>query len=105
ALSSACVQQLLDLKNAPVGDNPAEHARQMQAVVDEFMTKMTALLRERKALLDQLHLPLEACVRLLGIAIDRFMQQGPVQAEWERPDEVVTHVPDDVQGFFRPRET
>ena len=104
ALSTPYVLQLLDLKNGPVGDNPLAHTRQMQAVVDEFMTKVTALLRERKAVLDRLHLPLEACVRLLGIAIDRFMQQGPVQAEWELPDEVVTLFPDDVQAYFRPRQ-
>jgi hypothetical protein len=104
ALSMPYVQQLLDMRNGPVGDNPLAHTRQMQAVVDEFITKVTALLRERKAVLDQLHLPLDACVRLLGIAIDRFMQQGPVEAEWELPDEVVTLFPADVQAYFRPRQ-
>jgi hypothetical protein len=104
ALSMPYVQQLLDLKNGPVGDDPLAHTRQLQAVVDEFMTRVTALLRERKPVLDQLHLPLEACVRLLGIAIDRFMQQRPVEAEWELPDEVVTLFPDDVQAYFRPRQ-
>lgn len=48
------------------------HARQLQGVVDEFMTKMTALLRERKPVLDDLRLPLEACIRLPRIAIDPF---------------------------------
>lgn len=104
ALSTPYVQQLLDLKNRPVGDNPLAHTRQVQAVVDGYMTKVTALLRERKAVLDQLHLPLEACVRLLGIAIDRLMQQGTADAEWELPDEVVTLFPDDVQPYFRPRQ-
>ena len=104
ALSMPYVQQLLDLKNAPVGDNPAEHARQMQAVVDEFMTKMTALLRERKALLDRVHFPFEACVRLIGIAIDRVVQQGMTGTEWEVPDEVLALFPDDVQAYFRPRQ-
>ena len=67
------------------------------------MTKMTALLRERKAVLDELHLPLEACIRLLGIAIDRFVQQGLPESEWEVPDEVLTLFPDDVRAYFRPR--
>lgn len=103
ALSMPYIQRLLDLKNAPVGDNPLAHARQMRGVVDDFMTKMTALLRERKAVLDQLHLPLDACIRLLGIAIDRFVQQGFAESGWEVPDEVLVLFPDDVRAYFQPR--
>jgi len=102
ALSMPYIQRLLDLKNAPVGDNPLAHARQMRGVVDDFMTKMTALLRDRKAVLDQLHLPLDACVRLLGIAIDRFVQHGLPESQWEVPDEVLTLFPEDVRAYFRP---
>ena len=104
ALSTPYIQRLLDLKNGPVGDNPLAHTRQVQAVVDEYMTRVTALLRERKAVLDQLHFPLEACVRLLGIAIDRFVQQGTIEPGWEVPDEVVSLFPADVQAYFRPRQ-
>jgi len=104
ALSMPYVQQLIELKNAPAGDNPLGHTRQLQGVVDEFMTKMTALLRERNAVLDELHLPLDACVRLLGIAIDRFVQQGVSEAEWEVPDEVLMLFPEDVRAYFRPRQ-
>lgn len=103
SLSMPYVQQLLEMKNAPPGDNPLAHTRQLQAVVDEFMTRMTKLLRERKPVLDELHLPLEACVRLLGIAIERFVHQGMSEAEWEVPDEVLMLFPDDVRDYFRPR--
>ncbi len=89
ALSMPYIQRLLDLKNAPVGDNPLAHARLMRGVVDDFMTKMTALLRERKAVLDQLHL--------------RFVQQGFTESGWEVPDEVLVLFPDDVRAYFRPR--
>jgi len=102
ALSMPYIQRLLELKNAPVGDNPVAHTRQVQFVVDDFMTKMTYLLRERKAVLDELHLPLEACIRLLAIAIDRFVQQGLTEAEWVVPDEVLALFPDDVRAYFRP---
>jgi DNA-binding CsgD family transcriptional regulator len=102
ALSMPYIQQLLELKNTPIGPNPQAHTRRVQGVVDDFMTKMTALLRERKSVLDQLHLPLEACIRLLGIAIDRFVQQGLTESEWEVPDEVLTLFPDDVRAYFRP---
>jgi DNA-binding CsgD family transcriptional regulator len=103
ALSMPYIQRLLDLKNDPVGDNPLAHGRRLQGVVDDFMTKMTFLLRERKAVLDQLHLPLEACIRLLGIAIDGFVKQGLTESEWEVPDEVLVLFPDDIRAYFRPR--
>jgi DNA-binding CsgD family transcriptional regulator len=104
ALSMPYVQRLIELKGMPAKDNPVAHARQLQGVVDEFMTKMSALLRERKPVLDQLHLPLEACIRLLGIAIDRFVKQGLTESEWEIPDEVLVLFPDDVRAYFRPRQ-
>jgi DNA-binding CsgD family transcriptional regulator len=103
-LSMPYVQRLIELKATPVRDNPVAHARQLQGVVDEFMTKMTVLLRERKEVLDDLHLPLEACIRLLGIAVDRFVKQGLTEGEWEVPDEVLVLFPDDVRAYFRPRQ-
>ena len=104
ALSMPYVQRLIELKATPVRDNPLAHSRQLQGVVDEFMTKMTNLLRERKPVLDDLHLPLDACIRLLGIAIDRFVKQGLTEGEWEVPDEVLVLFPDDVRAYFRPRQ-
>jgi DNA-binding CsgD family transcriptional regulator len=104
ALSMPYIQRLIELKATPARDNPVAHSRQLQGVVDEFMTKMTALLRERKQVLDDLHLPLEACIRLLGIAIDRFVKQGLTEGEWEVPDEVLILFPDDVRAYFRPRQ-
>jgi len=102
ALSLPYLQRLIELKNMPAGNNPLAHTRQIQGVVDDFMTKMTFLLRERKSVLDQLHLPLEACIRLLGIAIDRFVQHGLTDAEWQVPDEVLVLFPDDIRAYFRP---
>ena len=37
------------------------------------------------------------------IAIDRFVQQGFTESEWEVPDEVLVLFPDDVRAYFRPR--
>jgi hypothetical protein len=102
ALSVPYVQQVLDLKNAPIVD-PLAHAQQLNGVVQDFMTKATALLRERQGLLDRLHLPLEACVRLLALAIYRVVQQGTTETEWEVPDEVLTLFPADIRAYFRPR--
>jgi hypothetical protein len=104
ALSLPYVQRLLDLKGMSAKDNPLAHSRRLQAVVDEFIFRMAALLRERKQELDELHLPLEACLRLLAIAIDRFAKQGLSEGEWEVPDEVLTLFPEDVRPYFRPRQ-
>jgi len=101
-LSVPYVQQVLDLRNAPMAD-PLARARQLEGVVDEFMAKVTPLLREHQAVLDRLHLPLEACVRLLAMSIDRVVQQGMTATEWEVPDEALRLFPVDIRPYFRPR--
>jgi len=53
----------------------------------------------------ELHLPLEACLRLVRLAIDLFVQRGLSEADWEVPDEVLALFPDDVHSSFRPRPT
>ena len=88
ALSIPSVQRLIELKGMPASDNPVARARQLQGVVDEFITRMTALLRGRAPVLADLHLPLDACIRLLGIAIERFAKQGLTEGEWDVPDGV-----------------
>jgi hypothetical protein len=47
---------------------------------------------------------LEACVRLLAIAIDRVVSEGMTEAEWEVPDEVLILFPVDIRAYFRPRQ-
>ena len=74
-----------------------------QGAVDEFMTEMMRLLQSRKTVLDELHLPLRAVLQLVRIAIDRFVEQGLSEPEWEVPDEVLTQFPDDIRSYFRPR--
>jgi len=105
-LSAPYIQRLWELKAAQQGAraNSMAVTRQIQGTVDEFMTRMTALLRERQHVLDELHLPLDACIRLVRIAIDRFVDRGLSEAEWELPDEVLALFPEDVQSYFRPRQ-
>jgi DNA-binding CsgD family transcriptional regulator len=102
ALSAPFVQRLWELKG--LQQSPAV-IHQIQGTVDEFMTKMTMLLRERRQVLDELHLPLDACIRLLRIAIDRFVERGLSETDWEVPDEVLKLFPDDVRSYFRPQQT
>src|SRR5439155_771192 len=42
-------------------------------------------------------------LQLVRIAIDRFVEQGLSEPEWEVPDEVLTQFPDDIRSYFRPR--
>ena len=125
ALSAPYIQRLMELKaaqqsakddlqgaQAGAGSVTAAEAqqrvrassRQIEAVVDEFMTDMTGLLQARKAVLEELHLPLRACLQLVRIAIDRFVEQGLEEPDWEVPDEVLQLFPDDIRSYFRPRQ-
>ena len=99
ALSGPYIQRLIELKAAQ------QPAGQIQGVVDEFMTEMMRLLQSRQAVLDELHLPVQAVLQLVRIAIDRFVEQGLSEPEWEVPDEVLTQFPDDIRSYFRPRPT
>jgi DNA-binding CsgD family transcriptional regulator len=98
ALSGPYIQRLIELKAAqpPAG--------QIQGVVDEFMTEMMRLLQSRKAVLDELHLPVRAVLELVRTAIDRFVKQGLAESEWEVPDAVLNLFPDDIRSYFRPRQ-
>ncbi len=104
AVSGPYIQRLIELKNAQQPE-AGQGLRQMQGVVDEFMTEMMRLLQARKTVLDELHLPLRAVLQLVRIAIDRFVEQGLSEPEWEVPDEVLTQFPDDIRSYFRPRHT
>jgi len=104
ALSGPYIQRLIELKNAQQPE-AGQDLRQMQGVVDEFMTEMMRLLQARKTVLDELHLPLRAVLQLVRVAIDRFVEQGLSEPEWEVPDEVLTQFPDDIRSYFRPRHT
>ena len=102
AVSGPYIQRLIELKSAEQPE--ARQGGQMQGVVDEFMTEMMRLLQSRKTVLDELHLPLRAVLQLVRIAIDRFVEQGLSEPEWEVPDEVLTQFPDDIRSYFRPRQ-
>ena len=116
ALSGPYIQRLMELKSdidalaaesLPEPELAARRrglTRQIEGTVDTFMTEMTRLLRDRQAILDELHLPLRACLQLVRIAIDRFLEQGLTAPEWEVPDEVLTLFPEDIQSYFRPRQ-
>jgi len=104
AVSGPYIQRLIELKNAQQAE-AGQGSGQMQGVVDEFMTEMLRLLQARKTVLDELHLPLRAVLQLVRIAIDRFVEQGLSEPEWEVPDEVLTQFPDDIRSYFRPRHT
>lgn len=106
ALSAPFVQRIFELRTGAdraAGPTPAAVTRQMESVADQFMTEIRGLLRKRQDVLNELHMPLEACLRLVRIAIDRFVDQGLSETEWEVPDEVLALFPSDVQAYFRPR--
>src|SRR5438105_6457468 len=106
-VSGPYVQRLWELKSTQQNDPAMIETinRQIEAAVDQFMTQMREVLRNRRAVLDELHLPLEACLRLVRLAIDQFVERGLSEADWEVPDDVLALFPDDVHSYFRPRPT
>jgi DNA-binding CsgD family transcriptional regulator len=107
ALTAPYVQRIQELRTRPViggAAGAAARVQEMQDVVEELMGELRRLLQQRREVLDQLHLPLEACVRLVRMAIDRFVKQGTAEAEWEVPDEVLALFPAEVRPYFRPRQ-
>jgi DNA-binding CsgD family transcriptional regulator len=117
ALSGPYIQRLIELRSALTAaqaegkpGSPTQEpqtrqvSRQIEGVVDEFMTELTRLLQSRTTVLDQLHLPPRALLQLVRIAIDRFVEQGLTEPEWEVPDEVLSLFPEDIRSYFRPRQ-
>jgi DNA-binding CsgD family transcriptional regulator len=115
ALSGPYVQRLMELKgdrDAIAAELPANETtarrrmvtHQIDGTIDEFMTDMGRLLADRKKVLDHLHLPLRACLQLVRLAIERFLEQGLAAPEWEVPDEVLELFPEDIRSYFRPRQ-
>jgi hypothetical protein len=105
-LSGPYVQRLWELRKVQK-DNPAmarTAERQVAATVDQFMAQMHQILSARRAALDHLGLPLEACLSLVRVAIDRFVDKGLSEGEWDVPDDVLALFPEEVHSYFRPRQ-
>jgi len=102
ALSGPFVQRLWELKSTTGRPDSLAAQRQMRGVVDQFMTSMTTLLKQRQDVLDRLNLPLDSCLRLVRYAIDRFVNEGLSEADWDVPDEILGLFPDEVRAYFRP---
>lgn len=102
-LAGPFVQRLFELKHAPLDSANPPRPGQIEAVVDEFVAEVGTLLNARQAQLDALHLPMAACLRLVQIALDRFLDLGLTEADWEVPDEVLVLFPDDLRSYFQPR--
>jgi|GEM_PF-5381242 len=54
-------------------------------------------------MLEEIHLPEDACRELIRIALDRLVMQRSVDVQLEVPDEVLSRFPNDVRIFFRPQ--
>jgi DNA-binding CsgD family transcriptional regulator len=85
------------------GKDPALETRWLRAATGRLGSRIDALFRRRRALLEEIHLPEEACHELIRIALDRLVTQRSVDVQLEIPDEVLTRFPEDVRLFFRPK--
>ena len=104
ARSAPYVQRIQELRSAETTGSlrKAAVAHEIDQLAAGLIADLRILLQDRQELLEQLHLPLEACLRLIRVAIDRFVQGGGQETEWEVPDEVLALFPPEIQSYFRP---
>jgi hypothetical protein len=67
-----------------------------------LLNEIGLFLEARQALLKDLHLPLEACMELIRVALQHLTEQDSVEFTWEIPDAVLARFPEDARLFLKP---
>jgi hypothetical protein len=107
ALTSPFAKRLWELKaqhlqTLSVGFRVPELVLEMATLAQRFVTDIREFLLAHQDQLDDLHLPLDACVELVRVTVQRLIEQPSAAVDWDVPDEIVVRFPDEVRLFFRP---
>jgi DNA-binding CsgD family transcriptional regulator len=89
--------QALHSKSDPM---PATEA--MKELAARLLTAIGTFLEPRRATLDGLHLPLDACIELTQVALRHLITQDSAEFVWEIPDSVLERFPEDARLFLKP---
>ena len=84
------------------GRDATSETSRLRLATDRVVARVDLLLRQRAALLEELHLPAEACHALIRLALDRLVTQRSSDPQLDVPDEVLARFPADMRLFFRP---
>ena len=86
-----------------VGEDASSETTWLRAATERLAGRIDSLLRRRRALLEDIHLPEDACQKLIRTALDRLVTQPSVDFQLDVSDEVLALFPSDMQFFFRPQ--
>jgi len=80
-----------------------DESRWLQLTTRRLASRIDTLLARRRALLDEIHIPEDACRELIRVALDRLVTQPSIDVQIDVPDEVLARFPLDMRLFFRPQ--
>ena len=84
------------------GADASSETRRLQSLTDRLARKLDALLRARRALLEEIQLPEVACRELIKVALDQLVSQQTADFQLSVPNEVLAKFPPEMRQFFRP---
>jgi hypothetical protein len=76
---------------------------EMQTVARDSLCAIETCLTQHRAELEEASLPLDACLELAGVAIQRLLSLRSPDLEWQVPEEIVARFPENVQAFLNPQ--
>jgi hypothetical protein len=107
AVSARSAESLWELKARQTqarrsGGDPTPATEAMSGMATRLLNEIGLFLEARQALLKDLHLPLEACMELIRVALQHLTEQDSVEFTWEIPDAVLARFPEDARLFLKP---
>ena len=105
--TSAFMQRLWEIKRRQLlaveaKQNVGTATTEMEALAAEFMTGIQALMEEHRVELAEINVPLDACVCLIRVSLDRLITQESADVDWEVPDRVLAGFPEEVRLLLKP---
>ncbi|TMC48179.1 MAG: hypothetical protein E6J14_12840 [Chloroflexi bacterium] len=91
------------LQARSAGDDLGDSTAELRRLGQVYAREANAFLERRARLLEQLHLPLDACRELLEAMLDAWIEQPDAEPP-EIPSPVLERFPEDVRVFLRPIE-
>lgn len=108
AMSDAVAERLWALKGKQLQASASKLdtsgiIQEMEAVARHFNAWLEQFLRDRKAELDDLQLPANACLELMRVAVRQLIEAPGAEIVWQVPDDLLLRFPADTRIFFRPQ--
>jgi DNA-binding CsgD family transcriptional regulator len=90
------------LQASSLGGDDAGPRSEMRALAAELLDHLASVLEERKEDLDDVHLPVRACIKLIRDSLDRLIDDPLPAGDWRVSDETLAMFPEDVRALLQP---